>query len=223
MRKIILVLVGILIIAGIIYTLNIKASDRNGLSKTPLVVNDSVDTLLQSLESELKKYRPEILQSLNPGINDDELNQAEIMLGQAIHPEMQALYRWHNGLANDEELFPGHGFWSLEKAIQMNRELSAKYKEKGVGFLMAHEQTWLILFPDPAGDGYYYDSKHDYETGGVFYNFREDGYYQYFPSVKNLLQAIVECYQTGAYPPDGEPNFELQEQIMNKYGFEIHD
>jgi hypothetical protein len=79
----------------------------------------------------------------------------------------------------------------------------------------------LSLFPDVAGDGYYYDPNKNYATGGIFYNFREAGYYRYFPSIKNLLKAIVECYQNGAYPQDAEPDFDMEDQIMNKYGVAV--
>lgn len=214
----------VLTVAGIIYfVLNFatRASQMPNPSTMPFVVSESMDTLLQSLESELAKHRPEILQSLLPGITPQELEQGEAVLGQAIHPEMQALYRWHNGLANDKELFPGHGFWPLETAIQTNQELAMHYKEKGLRLFMAHEKNWLSLFPDGAGDGYYYDPKRDYKAGGVFYNFREAGYYRYFPSVKNLLKAIVECYQNGVYPQGADPDFDMEERIMNNYGFAV--
>jgi hypothetical protein len=187
-------------------------------SSMPGVVDESMDALLQSLKDELKIHRPDVISFLQPGISDDQLHQAEASLGRHIHPEMLALYRWHNGLANDLELFPGHGFWSLEQAIRTNRELNEQYRKKGFSLLMAHEEHWLILFPDSAGDGYYYDPDQTYESRGIFYNFREAGYYRNFASVRNLLKAIVECYQQGAYLPNGETDFELEDQILNKYG-----
>lgn len=199
----------------------------NNPSKMPLVVDESMDTLLQSLEIELRIYDPGMIQFLQPGITLEELERAEAILGQAIHPEMRALYRWHNGLANDKELFFGHGFSPLENAIQMNQEFTRYYQEKGLSFFMAHEKNWLILFPDGAGDGYYYDPKRSYETGGIFYNFRESDYYRYFPSIKNLVKAIIESYQGGVYPQDPKPNLNIEKQIMieekimNKYGVEV--
>ena len=83
---------------------------------------------------------------------------------------------------------------------------------------MPQEKDWLILFPDAAGDGYYYNPQVSYEQGGVFYVFREAGYYRYFPSIKNLLKAVVECYLNGAYPQAAEPDYEMEERIMDKYG-----
>jgi cell wall assembly regulator SMI1 len=224
MRKTFLIIMAVLAIAGFIYFLSnlfYGAGQAPIPASLPPVVDESMDSLLQSLESELEKHRPDVIQSLLPGITPEELEHAEALLGQAIHPEMQALYRWHNGLANGDELFPGYGFWSLENAIQTNQEFALKYQEKGVSLLMAHEKNWLTLFPDVAGDGYYYDPMRTYENGCIFYIFRESNYYRYFPSVKNLLKAIVDCYQNGVYPQGADPNFEVEEQIMDKYGVAI--
>jgi hypothetical protein len=133
------------------------------------------------------------------------------------------LYLWHNGFTNDTELFPGHTFWSLEEAIQTNKDLAAAYKKSGTSALMADEASWLILFPDGAGDGYYYDPQYDYSAGGVFYNFRETGDYMRFPSIKNLLMAIVECYEAGVYTGDSVLDFEVEHRTMQKYGMDVRE
>lgn len=221
MKKTAMIVTAILALAGLIYFLLpflFRVPQAQPPTSMPPVVQESMDALLQSLEGELRIHHPDALPFLQPGISDEQIRQAEARLGRSIHPEMQALYQWHNGLANDIELFPGHGFWSLEQAIRTNRELNEQYREKGFSLLMAHEEHWLILFPDNAGDGYYYDPVQIYEISGIFYNFRESGYYRHFPSVKNLLKAIVECYQQGAYLPNGETDFETEEHILNKYG-----
>lgn len=31
----------------------------------------------------------------------------------------------------------------------------------------------------------------------------------------------VECYQNGAYPQGAEPDFDMEDKIMNKYGIVI--
>ena len=214
----------VLAIAGIVFflfKLTFRAEQTPKPSTMPPVVGESMDILLQSLESELARQRPEIIPWLNPSMTAEELEQAERTLGISIHPEMHTLYRWHNGLDDSQELFPGHGFWSLETAIQTNLEFWREYEAKGMGFFMAHEKNWLSLFPDAAGDGYYYDPKTKYEADGIFYNFREIGYYRYFPSIKNLLKAIVECYQNGVYPQGAEPDFDMEDRIMNKYGVAV--
>jgi hypothetical protein len=222
MRKIALTIVIIFTIAAVLSILffaSNKTPQRRITLGMPPIVDESMDSLLQSLEKELEQHQPDAIASLLPGITTEELEQAEAVLGQSIHPEMQALYRWHNGLANNQELFPGFGFWSLNEAIQTNND----FGERGVYTFLPGEKSWLILFPDIAGDGYYYDPERIYETGGVFYNFREDGYYRYFPSIKNLLGAIVECYQSNVYLPNADPDFQAEEQIMNKYGIEYQE
>jgi cell wall assembly regulator SMI1 len=196
MRRALSVTLAVLAIAGLI-TILFKLFGRSAQipnpASMPPVVNESIDDLLLSLENVLNKYHPEIMQSFNPGITPDEFNRAEAILDQTIHPEIQTLYRWHNGLANEEELFPGYHFWGLDRAIQANQEANHFYKEKGVSLLMAHEKNWLVLFPDFSGDGYYYD-----------------------------LKSSIECYQNGVYPVDSDPNFEAEDDIMGKYGKEIY-
>ena len=224
MRKYFLIFIAGLAIGGAVYFLARRSSgtaSKSLPSGMPPVVGDSMADLLHSLEIELQKHQPDILASLQPGIEDRELERAETLLGRSIHPEMKELYRWHNGLGSDKELFPGFGFFSLEDAIQTNQGLTRQYKEKGVDLMMAHEENWLTLFPDPAGDGYYYDPSRNYESGGVFYNFRESGSYRIFPSIRNLLKAVLECFQAGAYPPDSEPDFALEEQIMDQYDLAV--
>jgi hypothetical protein len=216
-RKIILVLVMVFTLAGTVGLLIFKMLrefSTPDLETMSPVVEEPIESILRTLENELVEHRPETAFSLRPGIGLEELEVAQTSLGQTLHPEMQALYRWHNGLENDDELFPGYGFWGLESAVQTNQDL----QRQGLYLLLPHEKDWLILFPDAAGDGYYYDPHVSYQQGGIFYVFREAGYYRYFPSVKNLLMAVVECYQNGAYPQDAEPNYELEEIIMDKYG-----
>jgi hypothetical protein len=50
------------------------------------------------------------------------------------------------------------------------------------------------------------------------------GDYRFFPSLKNVLNAIAECYEAGAYSvKDGraEGDFHKSEAIWDKYGAPI--
>lgn len=242
MRKNLLVTIGVVASVGLLYflftnpyspphnsdlftiPLLAEATRTPTIVKTmPQIVEDSMESLLQSLETELEMHDPGLVRSLQPCITLEELDRAEAILGQDIHPELRALYSWHNGIEDGKEFIPGHTFWSLEDSIRTNQEANREYQRRGVGWLMVHEKNWLVLFPDPAGDGYYYDPARRYDTGGIFYNFRESGYYRYFPSIKNLLKAIVECYQNGAYSKDGETDFDLEDRIMDQYSLEKED
>lgn len=190
----------------------------------PPVVDETMPELLEELDAAITEQNPDLFNSLRPGISVKELAQAEMDLGLPIHPDLQALYRWHNGLEDDRELFPGHGFSPLEGAVRLNNEI----RQPPWSFLLASERNWLVLFPDPAGDGYYYDPSRTYSTGGVFYTFREDNYVRFFPSLKNLLKAVVEMYAEGLLPYELQPEgFDIsaqiarEEEILERYGFEI--
>jgi hypothetical protein len=85
MRKTLWILFVVLMVAGIIYfmfNISNRASQTPNPSGMPPVVSESMDGLLQSLESELAKHHREVIQSLLPGIIPQELEQAEVALGQ---------------------------------------------------------------------------------------------------------------------------------------------
>jgi cell wall assembly regulator SMI1 len=177
-----------------------------------------METILPALEAELNKDNPKIGDVLLPGLTLQELEEAESMLGMQLQPEMRQLYQWHNGAVQGIEIFPGYAFYSLQEAISLNKDLAREYKDRGLWLLMAHEANWLTLFPDNAGDGYYYDPSRDYALGGVFFNFREAGYSILFPSIRNLLQAIVDCYQQGVYRNGETLDFTREQKILETYG-----
>lgn len=85
-----------------------------------------------------------------------------------------------------------------------------------------HRDSWLTLLPDGAGDGYFFDPQRRASDGAVFYHFLETGHYVFFPSAKNLLTGISECYETGVFAvgDDGRlvERYEDAEAVWKKYG-----
>jgi hypothetical protein len=51
---------------------------------------------------------------------------------------------------------------------------------------------------DGAGDGYFYDPKRSDSEGAFFRYFAEMSYYLWFPSLRNFLAGVVECYESQA-------------------------
>ena len=224
-RRLVLFLL-ILAAIGLLYSLVADSGiplTRKAVPPMPPVVEQSMEEAIRGFEAELAAHQPGLDDAWRPGITAAELGLAESASGHPFHPEMQALYRWHNGLKANAELFPGYSFIPLEEAIRTNHEVNAAYARSGMGPLMAHEANWLVLFPDPAGDGYYYDPAARYESGGVFFNFRESGYYIHFPSVRNLLVALTECFRQGVYRAGETTDFGLEIRILTKYGRETGD
>jgi len=212
-----------LALIGLLYSLAANSGFLSPLlsaAPMPPIVEQSIDEILLALEAEAAAHQPGIADAWGPGITTAALEQAEGTLGAPLHPEMKALYSWHNGLTTGAELFPGYGFMPLEEAVRTNREANAAYARAGLGALMGHEANWLALFLDPAGDGYFYDPLMPYERGGVFFHFRETGYYIHFPSVRNLLAAITECFRQGVYRGGETLDFDLELRILTRYGRE---
>lgn len=224
-RRLVLFLL-ILAALGLLYSLVAGSGiplTRKAVPPMPPVVEQSMEEAIRGFEAELAAHQPGLDASWQSGITAAELGRAESAIGHPIHPEMQALYRWHNGLKANAELFPGYSFVSLEEAAHTNQEVNAAYARSGMGPLMSHEASWLILFPDPAGDGYYYDPAASYEGGAVFFNFRESGYYIHFPSVRNLLIALTECFRQGVYREGETTDFDREIRILTKYGRETRN
>ncbi|GBE16369.1 hypothetical protein BMS3Abin15_00183 [bacterium BMS3Abin15] len=93
---------------------------------------------------------------------------------------------------------------------------------------IGYKESWIPLFDDGSGDGYFYDPLRKASEGALFYNFAEQGDFVFFPSMNNLLAAIVKCYQEGAFilaedkeGPYWEENFELSKDIWSEFGARI--
>lgn len=79
------------------------------------------------------------------------------------------------------------------------------------------------MFDDGAGDGYFYDPDRRKQEGVIFYHFAEDTDFRFFPSARNLIAGVVECFESEAYRPsaDGEhldEDFEQAMRIWQNYG-----
>jgi len=90
--------------------------------------------------------------------------------------------------------------------------------------LVGHRDSWICLFDDGAGDGYWFDPKRKPDEGSVFYNMNETATYVFFPSARNLMAGVARCYQQGAFhlkagsvPPQLEENYELAEKIWGEF------
>src|SRR5881628_1301598 len=58
------------------------------------------------------------------------------------------------------------------------------------------KQSWVHVLDDGAGDGYFYDPERTDATGAFFYHMAEGGYYVWFPSFRNFVSGVMECYET---------------------------
>lgn len=199
-------------------------------SSMPPEVEGSMDEVLSRLETALAANAPQTLAALQPGLSADRISELEKQGGITLSPELRALYRWRNGLPSDasHDFIPGHQFPSLEqvidrKAAEAKSLASATALQRtSYNAIVGYRTPWLPLFPDAAGDGYFYDPKRAPHEGAVFFHFAEISRYVFFPSAKNLLAGIAECYETGVFSTDSSgrlvQDYEKTDAVWRKYG-----
>lgn len=225
------VVVVVLIVVGLLLG---KHAMRQAMYPTPRgmpeVVASSMDELLVRLETALRMHAPESLDALRPGLSADEIARLEKDNGVQLDAEMRALYQWRNGAPRDsqEYLIPIHRLVPLDEAFEL-RSLMAGQVEQMSGVeralhntLLGHQRTWLVVLDDGSGDGYFFDPQRTPAEGALFYHSIEMSHYIFFPSLKNLLAGIIECYETGVYSVDADghltADYEKAEAVWGKYG-----
>ena len=206
----------------------------------PAEVSTPTVKILSQLENILKAKAPQVLEAMQSGLSAEQITALERKNGIQIPEDIKALYKWHNGCrilkVNGNKRFidgpiPAHRFMPLDEAlteVQAIRKGVAKESmlQRVFFYIFAgHRNTWICLFDDGCGDGYFYDPERKPVDGSVFYCMAEDMNYLFFPSVKNLLAGIVKCYEEGAFTwKDGRADaclvadFELSEKIWQEFG-----
>lgn len=174
----------------------------------PAEVAEPMNEILTRLEQILQTNAPHVLAELQPGLRDPEITRLENQNGVKLPEDIRVIYRWHNGSlqatnGRPTAFLPIHRFIPLEEALTERPEKSAA--KAGVLARMAyrvfagHRDSWIALFSDGAGDGYWYDPRRPAAQGAVFYNFTETGSFVFFPSPKNLMAGIAKCYSQGVF------------------------
>ncbi len=190
----------------------------------PPVVSQTTEQLLGALQAVLERNAPIVARSLLPGLSDAEISELEAKGGFRLSNELRAFYRWHNGMATNRTvgLLPGQRFVPLAEAVAERALMS---QQSGVALMVfaGHRRHWLHVLDDGAGDGYFYDPLRTDAQGAFFFHFAEVRQYVWFPSLRNFLSGIIECYQTHAVKltPDGkdlEEDGDRTEKIWSRLG-----
>jgi cell wall assembly regulator SMI1 len=165
----------------------------------PPVVSETTEQLLARLQALLETNAPIVTKSLQPGLSDTQISELEGNGGFRLSPDIRALYRWHNGTATNTTvgLLPGHRFIPLAEAVA-ERALMRQQSGAAFNVFAGHREGWLHVLDDGAGDGYFYDPERTDAQGAFFFHFAEAGYYVWFPSLRNFLAGVIECYQSQA-------------------------
>ena len=172
----------------------------------PPVVSQAFEQLLTRLQSVLETNAPIVVRALQPGLSEAQISALESKGGFRLSDELRALYRWHNGMGTNSTvgLLAGQRFVPLdevvrERALVRQQVASASLFQRAAFSIFAgHRTSWIQILDDGAGDGYFYDPKRTNAEGAFFYHMAQAGYYIWFPSVRNFLAGVIECYDSRA-------------------------
>ena len=177
----------------------------------------------------LDSNAPLVAGGLQPGLSDAQIAVLESQEGFRLSNDLRALYRWHNGIATNNTigLLPGQRFLPLDEVVR-ERAPVARQVASGSGLQRAafsifagHRAGWIQVLDDGAGDGCFYDPIRTDAEGAFFRHFAEAGYYAWFPSLRNFLAGVVECYESHAVKvaADGkglDEDFDRTEKIWTR-------
>lgn len=197
----------------------------------PPVVSETMDQCLARLQATLDQHAPQVAQALQPGLSAAEITALEQKGGFRLSDDLRALYRWHNGMSASSTLglLGLERFLPLEEIVQgqtVLRQQSAPanlVQRMAYAVFVGHRHSWVPVLTDNAGDGYFYDPERMDAEGAFFHHFAEDGSYLWFPSLRNFLAGLMECYETGAIKvaADGkklEEDFSRSQKIWARFG-----
>jgi hypothetical protein len=189
----------------------------------PSVVGQATEQLLVRLQSTLDANAPAVARSLQSGLSAAELTELEARGGFRLSDDLRALYRWHDGMQTNSTvgLLPGQRFVPLAEVVT---ERATMQQQKGVAFRVfaGYRRGWLHVVDDGAGDGYFYDPKRTDAEGAFFQHFAEAGYYLWFPSLRNFMAGVIDCYESRAVrvTADGknlDEDFERVQKIWERF------
>ncbi|MBD1871444.1 SMI1/KNR4 family protein [Leptolyngbya sp. FACHB-671] len=165
--------------------------------------------LVQTLERILYCWQvkaPTVAQSLQPGLTREQIETQLQTLSFHLPEEVYQLYQWRNGREDrynptpQVEFMPGYQMLSLEEAIveyEIIRQLLLEDEE-----VKENETYWFPLF---AEGGNYYVIQGDIAskaTAPIFVFFVQVGLELRFNSLTDMMLAIAECFEAGAYSID---------------------
>jgi cell wall assembly regulator SMI1 len=196
----------------------------------PSVVGQTTEQLLARLQTLLETNAPIVASALQPGLTDTQIAALESQGGFRLSEDIRALYRWHNGIAKTSTigLLAGERFVPLDEVVQersiVGQQVASRSGVQRAAFSVfaGHRKDWIQVLDDGGGDGYFYDPMRTDAEGAFFYYFGEIGHYLWFPSVRNFLAGVIECYESRAVRigSDGkslEEDFDRTQKIWERF------
>jgi hypothetical protein len=156
------------------------------------------DELLEALERRWREQSPALLQRMEPGIDDDEIDRLSAPLGYAIPDELRRWYRWHNGSANRAVIL-SRAFRPLDDSVARTLEFEQDEEQWPKGWTLVMDEKPLLIFDCRGGVSvpvpvWHFDYAFDFPTRPVF------------ASIGDMVSFWIELIDDGqiSWDADGE-------------------
>ena len=162
--------------------------------------------------------KPSTIDSLQPGLTVEEIEEKAKDLPFRLTQEVYELYQWRNGMVDDGScFFSAFRFLPLEEAIKYSKSV---VEDIEIFFPFG----WLPIF-EFEGDYSAVICAEEKTESSLILDIYEDTNIAH-QSLTNMMCCIAECYETGAFYIDESGNLEENEvaakNILLKYNPEFH-
>jgi SMI1 / KNR4 family (SUKH-1) len=145
---------------------------------------------LERIRSWLQQNYPAIASFPHPGLTPTQIQDITKNLPFQVSEEVYELYQWRNGTKYGHIFFPFTTFYSLEESLKISQ---FKIEEK------SFYPYGLIIFSTDR-HLYYVKSSDEQNKFSAIWRTNEDRESEIcYVNLTNLIGAIAECYETGAY------------------------
>jgi cell wall assembly regulator SMI1 len=164
---------------------------------------------LNKIEFHLARLGRDVVNLLQRGLKENELNELESQLPFLLTEEIRFLFEWRNGTHTKEgdvldelNFFPGFYFPSLEEAI-------AIYGERRDAPQWRPE--WFPVFVDGAGDFYVVPchKKRQEQCGVIGFIHGEPFHSVEYKNLSSMLETLSSAYDQEVFYLDDDDNLEM--------------
>jgi hypothetical protein len=159
-------------------------------------------TLIDDLDRILEwhtRHRSPVAKLMRPGLSEDEILTRMSGLPFRLSREFIELHRWRDGVpaegrADDLSFFEFHRFLPLDDVLTNFHTTYPIVKQ-------FYDLTdWLMVFQDPAGDGYgLLGGPRQAEATPVTFLFEGEGVQIVFDSLSHMLRTVVAAFDQGVF------------------------
>jgi cell wall assembly regulator SMI1 len=181
-----------------------------------------MNELIEKLDKQLARLRPEYYRELKPSLSDFEIQNLEKQYKIKLPEDLKRIYKWKNGQNQNcyESFVNNAAFMSLEDVLDSAAELTAMI-DSDFEIENWWNENWFPIFHNGGGDYICFDCKGTFtgNSGQVIEFWHADADRNVIsPTLEVFISQIVKYYDT-TNPQDFDEYFEIEN--IDKYPLEF--